>query len=115
MDVDPYEEDSEDKPIVEVRGSFTLECQQCRTKYVFSDDQMDVDFEVIAVDEREMGPETAYEWTEYPSCPNCGTVHTITCRVWEYPVGAYNMHEFEVKGVNIDEEKTPIIIVNAVW
>lgn len=59
-----------------------------------------IDWELVETDEREMGLERLYEYTE--KCDDIdGTPITITLRVWEYPEGVFNDDEIEVDGAEL--------------
>lgn len=49
------------------------------------------DLEYESSDERDMGEETQYSFTEEVTCPHCGHLNEVTGEVWEYPVGAVNL------------------------
>lgn len=59
-----------------------------------------IDWELVETDEREMGLERLYEYTE--ECDDIdGSPITITLRVWEYPEGVFNDDEIEVDGAEL--------------
>ena len=61
-----------------------------------------IDWELVETDEREMGIERLYEYTEERDID--GSPITITLRVWEYPEGVFNDDEIEVDGAELVEK-----------
>ena len=59
-----------------------------------------IDWELVETDEREMGIERLYEYTEEHDDID-GEPITITLRVWEYPEGVFNDDEIEVDGAEL--------------
>lgn len=59
-----------------------------------------IDWELVETDEREMGIERLYEYTEERDDID-GSPITITLRVWEYPEGVFNDDEIEVDGAKL--------------
>ncbi|WP_412476637.1 hypothetical protein [Flavobacterium sp. TBRC 19031] len=51
-----------------------------------------------------MGPEYQYTWETTFDCEECPNEIEITYDVWEYPVGAYNHSDIQVKGGAVDGE-----------
>ena len=91
----------EDILTIAIHGDFLLQCNNCDNSFAFPNDQMEPDFQIIDVDERNMGSEIAYEWEEHLNCPICQADVFIICRLWEYPAGVKNYEEVEGKGAKI--------------
>jgi predicted DNA-binding protein len=51
----------------------------------------------VTCDERDMGPETLYEFDFEGECPSCGRTYRVTGYVSEYPQGALNSEKINVK------------------
>lgn len=77
-----------------VNGTFSVTCNKCGKQHNFSAD--DVDFNATSSSERQMGPENGYAWECTFVCDGCE--NEIEYEVWEYPVGAFNYDQVEIKG-----------------
>lgn len=55
--------------------------------------------------ERQMGPETIYEFdVEDSYCKNCGKQFRVSGYISEYPMGAFNFEEINVYSIEDEEE-----------
>lgn len=62
------------------------------------------DFELIAYDERQMGPEAEFEGLIEDNCPKCYSPLYIRISAWEYPIGMLNYSNTEIDGAELLEE-----------
>ncbi|HET6913824.1 MAG TPA: hypothetical protein VFH71_10870 [Rhodanobacteraceae bacterium] len=79
-----------------------VKCEGCKKLHEIC--STDFDFEEVGAEEREMGPEIAYEGNYEFQC-ECEKKIEITHRFWEYPVGAENYKETEVSGAAVIENE----------
>lgn len=63
-----------------------------------------LDWEVVEIDEREMGVERLYEAILEKEMDGLDEPLEITFRIWEYPEGMVNMQEIEVNQGDVVEE-----------
>lgn len=63
-----------------------------------------LDWEVVEIDEREMGVERLYEAILEKEVEGLDEPLEVTLRVWEYPEGFANMQEIEVSEGEVIEE-----------
>ena len=63
-----------------------------------------LDWEVVEIDEREMGVERLYEAILKKEMDGLDEPLEITFRIWEYPEGMVNMQEIEVNQGDVVEE-----------
>lgn len=75
-----------------------FDCSKCGKRHHYKEDELEMDFECVGSDERNMGPENEYQATEYFECDECGNDINITFSVWEYPVGIHNYDDIEIDG-----------------
>ncbi|RUS44583.1 hypothetical protein [Cohnella sp. AR92] len=66
-----------------------FECEGCGAKISHTFTIQDLEYE--SSDERGMGEETQYSFTEEVPCPQCGHLNEVAGEVWEYPDGAVNL------------------------
>jgi len=64
----------------------------------------DLDWEVVEIDEREMGVERLYEAILEKEVEGLDEPLEVTLHVWEYPEGFANMQEIEVSEGEVTEE-----------
>lgn len=64
-------------------------CESCGAKISHTFAIQDLEYE--SSDERGMGEETQYSFTEEVPCPHCSHPNEVTGEVWEYPEGAVNL------------------------
>lgn len=62
------------------------------------DINIEADLEEESSDEREMGTETQYGFTQEYTCPECGNSLEIVGEVWEYPIGVEEL--FQITNIN---------------
>lgn len=75
-------------------------CNSCGTVF-----EMDIEFECVSTNERNMGTEFVYEGVEDGRCPNCGKDIYIKIESCEYPIGTVsNSEEQIVDGMEIVSE-----------
>ncbi|QEP35194.1 PIN-like domain-containing protein [Malaciobacter pacificus] len=80
------------------RESFLrYKCSQCNSINTVYKNDLDLDFECVASDDRNMGSENQYEAREYFEC-DCGNNIEAIFTVWEYPVGIHNYDSIELYG-----------------
>lgn len=79
-------------------------CEECEEKgydtphhFTFTDQSLD--WEVVDVDERQMGVETTYQADWEDTCPQCGALVSAEFRTWEYPAGCANHAEADYSGI----------------
>lgn len=78
------------------KGSVKFECERCSNLLSYSG--AGIELEAFAGGERGMGPETGYKGDCTYSCPICENEIYVVHEVWEYPVGAFNSSNTEVRG-----------------
>jgi DNA-directed RNA polymerase subunit RPC12/RpoP len=66
-----------------------FECEGCGAKISHAFTIQYLEYE--SSDERDMGAETQYSFTEEVPCPQCSHLNEVTGEVWEYPDGAVNL------------------------
>lgn len=72
-------------------------CSHCnRINTVYKND-LDLYFECVSSDDRNMGSENQYEAREYFKC-DCGNEVEAIFNVWEYPIGMHNYDSIELYG-----------------
>lgn len=76
-------------------------CKRCGRRHIYKREDLEMYFECIGSEERNMGPENEYQATEYVECDKCGNEINITFSVWEYPVGIHNYDEIEMDGATL--------------
>ena len=59
----------------------------------------------MPIDERDMGVETQHDIVCETECPNCGRIYQITGSIYEYPEGAFNYDQTEIKQLDTEENK----------
>ena len=79
-----------------VKGTFSLTCSKCNKQHDFTSDE--ADFDATSGSERQMGPETGYTWECTFNCDKCDNEIEIEYEVWEYPMGAFNHEQINIKG-----------------
>ncbi|PHO19364.1 hypothetical protein CPU12_00880 [Malaciobacter molluscorum LMG 25693] len=72
-------------------------CLQCNRINTVYKNNLDLDFECVASDDRNMGSENQYEAREYFEC-DCGNEVEAIFTVWEYPIGMHNYDSIELYG-----------------
>ena len=77
--------------------SLTYKCSQCKRINTIYKNDLDLDFECVGSDDRNMGNENQYEAKEYFEC-ECGNEIEATFEIWEYPVGSHNYDSIELYG-----------------
>lgn len=86
-------------------------CEECKKKgyntphhFIITDKGLD--WEVVDVDERQMGAETTYQADWEDTCPQCGASVSAQFSTWEYPSGCINNSDAEYSGiVPVDSEE----------
>ncbi|SFM51491.1 hypothetical protein SAMN03159341_14112 [Paenibacillus sp. 1_12] len=66
-----------------------FQCEECDTTINHTFTIEDLEYE--SSEERGMGEETQYGFTEEVTCPSCQHTNEVTGEVWEYPDGAVNL------------------------
>lgn len=79
-------------------NDLVFDCNRCNHRHYYEKEDLDLDFECISSDERNMGPENEYQAIEYFECNECGNEINITFGVWEYPIGIHNYDDVEIDG-----------------
>jgi len=79
-----------------------IKCDKCG--HIISIPCNELEFENVAAEEREMGPEITHSATGEVKCPNCGNDISYEYNVWEYPVGAFNTDEVNIEGGKLIEK-----------
>jgi len=82
---------------IEPIGDVTFKCKNCQTKYALNCDELE--WEVVASDERQMGAEVNHEAYYKIGCEKCDNDMSLTFNCWEYPVGAENYRDVQSEGV----------------
>jgi hypothetical protein len=82
-----------------VNGTFSVVCNNCRTQTDF--DSNEADFDATGGSERQMGPETGYNWEMSFNCDNCGNEIDFDYQVHEYPQGAFNHEDVNITGATV--------------
>ena len=77
-------------------GQAEIECAKCHCKFYVSGS--DIDIQAHGSEERSMGEEVFYYGSGEFRCPNCDEDVEIEYEASEYPVGALNDSELNVKG-----------------
>lgn len=78
-------------------GSIKFQCTECNGVDVAN--IADFDIQSVGTDERQMGPETAYELTLDINCTTCGKAINFRFTAYEYPVEVLDYVESELSGV----------------
>ncbi|MBY0569694.1 MAG: restriction endonuclease [Burkholderiaceae bacterium] len=86
-------------------GEIHYQCDECEEQDVV--DIGDFEIECVGSDERQMGPENAYELTLDSECSNCGNSISFNFTAYEYPIDFLNYVENEVVGATTND--TPYI------
>lgn len=77
-------------------NELVFDCNKCGKRHHYKKEELELDFDCIGSDERNMGPENEYQAEEYFEC-ECGNDIKVTFGVWEYPSGIHNYDEVEVE------------------
>ena len=77
--------------------SLTYKCSQCKRSNTIYKNDLDLDFECVGSDDRNMGNENQYEAKEYFEC-ECGNEIEAIFEIWEYPVGSHNYDSIKLYG-----------------
>jgi hypothetical protein len=104
---------------VKPQNALVFDCNKCGKRHCYKKEELEMDFECVSSDERNMGPENEYQATEFLVCDECGKEINVTFSVWEYPVGIHNYDETEIDGgklvscflfsVNFSDDQEPNI------
>ncbi|MBU5293136.1 hypothetical protein KQH90_03675 [Anaerosalibacter bizertensis] len=78
-----------------------FKCCKCGQNNHVNIDENDLDFEYSKNAEREMGTEYVYSSYNYLICDNCKKENELEVMIYEYSVGAYNMHTIKVNGKEV--------------
>ena len=78
-------------------------CEGCDNVFKLNVGELNFEWNGVSSFERSMGGESEYESCEMCNCPNCGNQIDLKLKVWEYPVGAFNMQDIEIDGGKIEE------------
>lgn len=81
-----------------------FDCNKCGKRHIYDEEELEMDFELVATYERNMGHENEYQSIEYLDCDECGNIINVMLRVWEYPVGAHNYNDIDIDGATIIEQ-----------
>ena len=84
---------------IEVSGVVTLQCNQCKKTHNVQAPPAD-EWQEVERDERQMGPESNWEYTEEIDC-SCGSTLRLTVNAWEYPEGAFNTDEYSTSDCTV--------------
>lgn len=78
-----------------------VDCPYCSAK-----NKIDLaDESTVSSSERQMGPETVYEFdVDDIYCTNCNRPFEISGYISEYPMGAFNFEEINVRPIESEEE-----------
>jgi len=66
-----------------------FKCRGCGATITHTFTIQDLEYE--SSDERGMGEQTQYSFTEEVPCPHCGHSNVVKGEVWEYPEGVVNL------------------------
>lgn len=78
-----------------------VECPHCGAQ-----NRIDVtDESTVSSDERQMGPETLYEFDYEEFCTSCNNAFRVHGFISEYPMGALNYEEINVEPCEEDDEE----------
>ncbi len=80
------------------QNELVFDCNKCGKKHRYKKDELEMDFECVGSDERNMGLENEYEAREYFECDECGKEINVIFSVWEYPIGVHNYDGVEIEG-----------------
>lgn len=80
---------------MELKNDLLIQCGQCCN--IIKIDKHDLDYETSSY-ERNMGPEVMYEFFGDYDCPECNTPILFTIYGSEYPIGAFNYENYDIKG-----------------
>lgn len=76
-------------------------CNNCDWHNEIDVNDLELDFECVDSDERNMGTENQYQAIASIICNHCGEDIEGTFSVWEYPVGSINYEEIELQGADV--------------
>ena len=83
-----------------LKKPITLRCENCKKCF-----DVELDFDCVSTDERDMGIEYDYEGIYDGQCPQCGKDIYIQIEAYEYPEGFINeFGEQVVDGATIESE-----------
>ncbi len=80
---------------MEITNNILIRCNRCGEEILIEKDYFELS---TYSDERPMGPEVAYIYTHDLICDNCRNNIYVEIRGYEYPVGAFNYSDNEIKG-----------------
>lgn len=72
-----------------ISHSDEFKCEGCGSSINHTFTIQDLEYE--SSDERGMGEEDQYSFSEEVPCPHCQHVNEVAGEVWEYPVGAVSL------------------------
>lgn len=77
-------------------------CTNCGNSHEIS--QLEIKYENVGINERQMGTETEYLGHYEKNCKYCDNLMIMEFNFWEYPKMALNYSEFNQEGCIITEE-----------
>ena len=86
------------------KNRMILKCKSCGCEFMIAESEMYLYWEPNGSCERSMGEEREYEAVDSVSCPHCNRDITVTMRLWEYPLGAFNYQSINAEGAEVIKE-----------
>jgi hypothetical protein len=78
-----------------------IQCNECEKIHLIEDDELN--FECVATDHRQMGPENTYSGEISFDCDKCNNSISAEFTFWEYPAMALNDTDFKTEGCEVIE------------
>lgn len=72
-------------------------CNNCSEIHSYEKNEIDLDFDFISSEERNMGAENHYSTTLDFNC-HCGNQIEVVFELWEYPIGIHNYDKITING-----------------
>lgn len=86
----------------------SFRCNDCNEIHTYYKENLNLDFECVGSDERNMGTENHYQAEDYFQC-ECGNDIEVTYEIWEYPIGTHSCDNIEIDGGTLIESFKPTI------
>lgn len=80
-----------------------IKCENCKNVFEINTGELNFEWECHGGFERSMGEESEYESCEVYNCPKCYRQIDLKLKVWEYPMGAFNMQDIEIDGGELEK------------
>src|ERR1700722_14117780 len=83
-----------------ITSNAEIKCSRCNIYFLI--DEIDIDYQDVGIEERDMGAEIFYEGKAELSCPSCKRPIEIRIEASEYPVGSpISYDKFNVTGAEV--------------